>query len=191
MTLDDDPRWRRFNDRNFTCPCCGRQFSGVFDVSYDHPDPWSHGNRQASGEAVLRAGEDWLSSDLCVHGEDRFIRCVMPFPIIGTDQTFAFGVWGSASDDSFDRYRAGFDTDDYGDFKGCFSWLSNMLPCVGQDGWVPCNLMIEDPTRRPVLYAQPKAAGVKRLQHEGITFDQLLDIYAAAGQDIRPHLLDG
>jgi hypothetical protein len=27
-----------------------------------------------------------------------------------------------------------------------------------------------------------------RLQEDGITFDQLLDIYAAAGQDVRPHL---
>lgn len=190
LPLSEDPRWRRFNDRDFRCPCCGENFGGVFDVAFDHPEPWRHGNRKASGQDVLRVGEDWISSDLCVQCEDRFVRCIMPFPIIGSDETFAFGVWGSMSEQSFEHYRAGFDRNDYGDFEGCFSWLSNILPEVGQEDWVQCNLVIEDPTKRPVLYAKPNAEKLHGFQSDGITFDRLLDIYAAVGQDIRPHLAD-
>ncbi|MBT8457201.1 MAG: DUF2199 domain-containing protein [Alphaproteobacteria bacterium] len=189
--LAQDPRWRRINDREFECPCCGKRFGGVYDVVFDHPDPWGHGNRAKSGEDILWAGKNWLSSDLCVQDGDYFVRCIMPFPIIGSDQSFAFGVWGSVSKDSFKHFYMGFDTSDYGDFTGCFSWLSNNIPHVGQDDWIPCDLMIEDPTKRPVLYAQSKAAAVRAHQENGITFDQLLDIYASAGNDIRPHLLDG
>lgn len=188
--LDGDPRWRRFNDRSFRCPCCGQSFNGVFDVSFDHPDGWPHGHRGASGEDVLAVGEDWLSRDFCVFGGDHFVRCVMPFPIAGTDGIFAFGVWGSVRQKNFEAHRAGFDTDEYGDFEGCFSWLCNILPCLGQEDPVPCDLRIENPAERPVLHAQAAGGTVRRHQDRGITFDQLLDIYAAAGQDIRPHLMD-
>ena len=34
--LDLDARWRRFNDPDRSCPCCGRTFSGVFDIGFDH-----------------------------------------------------------------------------------------------------------------------------------------------------------
>ena len=41
--LDLDARWRRFNDANRACPCCGQTFSGIFDIGFDHPDCWPHG----------------------------------------------------------------------------------------------------------------------------------------------------
>ena len=188
--LSSDPRWQRFNDRSFSCPCCGQSFGGLFDVSFDHPHEWPHGNRSASGQDTLVSGRDRLTSDFCVFDDEYYIRCVMPLPIKGAEQTFAFGVWGSVTRENFKAYAAGFETDDYGDFEGCFAWLGNMLPCVGQDDWVPCDLLIEDPTQRPVLYAHEAGGSVRRYQDEGISFDRLLDIYAASGQDIRPHLMD-
>lgn len=190
MTLEDDPRWRRFNDRNFKCPCCGRSFQGVIDIAYDHPDPWPHGNRAAAGVDDLIVGDDRLSSDFCRVNGDYFVRGIMPFAIIGTDQTFAFGVWGSVTEENFKIFMNAFDTNNFGDFEGCFSWLSNTIPHVGQEDWVPCSLVVEDPTKRPVFYAQAKAEAVRSFQVNGITFDQLLDIYASVGQDIRPHLMD-
>ncbi|MBT8409886.1 MAG: DUF2199 domain-containing protein [Alphaproteobacteria bacterium] len=188
--LSQDPRWRRFNQRGFECPCCGQSFDGVYDVVFDHPDCWPHGNREKSGEKVLAAGEDRLSGDLCQFEEHRFIRCVMPFNILGSDQEFCFGVWGSAAQASFDAYVAAWEADDYSDFEGCFSWLANDLPDMRTPASVPCNLRIEDPQQRPRLYAHDADNPVSQLQRSGITFDQLLDIYAATGNDIRPHLMD-
>ncbi len=194
-SLQEDPRWRRFNDRGFACPCCGRRFQGVFDIAFDHPDVWPHGNRGASGEDQLVAGSDRLSSDLCMIDDQRFVRCIFPVPIRGADEKFAFGVWASVSRDNFDAYVDAWNRDDYADFEGCFAWLANHLPAMDVSGHLRCNLVIEDPAKRPALYVQSNVEGDDRRvlahQRDGISFDRLLDIYAATGQDIRPHLTDG
>ena len=65
MSLSEDPRWQRFNNSERPCPCCGRTFSGVFDIGFDHPQPWPHGNREQSDQDVLAVGKDSLSADLC------------------------------------------------------------------------------------------------------------------------------
>lgn len=189
MSLKADPRWQRFNDSTRPCPCCGRMFNGVFDIGFDHPQPWPHGNRDDSGQDVLSSGTDTLSADLCRLDKYRFIRCVLHLPIRETDQTFAFGPWGSVNPDNFDRYVQMELTGKLDEFEGCFAWLMNMLPGFDYDDWLPCNLVIEDPNQRPVLEIHDGAHELARLQEDGITFDQLLDIYAAAGQDIRPHLM--
>ena len=182
MTLANDPLWQRFNDDTHPCPCCGKTYSGVFDIGYDHPDPWPHGNRAASGHEVLTAGDDWLTSDLCAWDDFRFIRCILPFTIIGTDQRFAFGPWGSVNPDNFQRYL-----EDEQAFEGCFAWLTNQLPWFDNSQSLPCNLIPEGGGVRPRLEIHDGHEAA-RFQEEGITFEQLLDIYAAAGQDVRPHL---
>ncbi|MXQ07730.1 DUF2199 domain-containing protein [Alphaproteobacteria bacterium GH1-50] len=189
MDLNDDPRWRRFNDTSRPCPCCGRRFDGVFDIGYDHPDPWPHGNRSASGEDVLQVGEDGLTADYCSWGQHRFIRAVLPLPIRGSDKVFAFGPWGSVNPANYDRYIEA--SLGGAPFEGSFAWLMNKLPGFEFDDWLPCNLVPGAAGQRPVLEVHDGSHDLARLQEEGITFDQLLDIYAAAGQDIRPHLLDG
>jgi hypothetical protein len=188
MNLNDDPRWRRFNNSKAACPCCGRTFSGVFDIGFDHPAPWTHGNRSESGEDELIVGDDSLGTDLCRIGPHRFVRAILPIPIIGTDQIFAFGPWGSVNPSNFDRYVAGASS---GEFEGCFAWMMNSLPGFQMDDWLPCNLEIEAKDERPRLYVHDNAHELAQLQETGISFDQLLDIYAAAGQDLRPHLMDG
>ena len=64
MDLASDPRWQRFNDTSRPCPCCGRVFSGIYDLGCDHPDPWPHGYLSESGQDVLSVGTDTLSADL-------------------------------------------------------------------------------------------------------------------------------
>ncbi len=187
MDLNEDPRWRRFNDSSRPCPCCGRTFDGVFDIGFDHPAPWPHGNRSEAGADVLEVDDDSLGTDLCRWGKYRFIRAVLMLPIKGTDKVFAYGPWGSVNPANFDRYVAATDSGDA--FDGCFAWLMNRLPGVEMDDWLPCDLIVEDPAERPRLYVHD-GHPLADWQEGGISFDQLLDIYAAAGQDIRPHLMD-
>ena len=189
MSLESDPRWQRFNNNDRPCPCCGRIFNGVFDIGYDHPDPWPHGNRAQSGEDILAVGNDKLGTDLCEFGEYRFVRCILPLPIVGTDQRFAFGPWGSVHPENFDRYVANSADTDGTLFEGCFAWLMNTLPGIGNSEPLPCNLIPGAPGERPILEVHDGAHELAELQETGITFDQLLDIYAAAGQDLRPHLM--
>ena len=190
MTLDDDPRWQRFNDRAYTCPCCDRSFDGVFDIGFDHPAPWPHGNRKDAGLDIMEVGGDSLSQDICKMSEHRFLRAVLKLPIIGTDQVFAFGPWASVAPHNFDTYIRHEATASLGRFEGCFAWMMNFLPGFEITDWLPCNLLIDDPEERPYLEVHDDSHELAQLQEDGITFDKLLDIYAAAGQDIRPHLMD-
>ena len=189
MSLDADPRWQRFLGRAAPCPCCGRTFAGVFDIAFDHPANWPHGPLRDTGGDALEVDGDSLTADLCVHDGQRYIRATLPIPIRGTEQVFAYGPWGSVSEGSYDAYvEAAY----LGGppFEGCFAWLANILPGTGQEDALPCNLMPHaDPDRRPELYVH-RGHPLHDWQRDGIDFDGLLDLYAAAGQDIRPHLTD-
>lgn len=187
-TLARDPRWQRFISRDYVCPCCGQPSTGLYDLGFDHPDPWPYGSREDSGEDVLIVGTNGLGRDLCIFKGGSYIRCILPLPIRGSDEVFAFGPWASVTQENFDRYaRFG----DPGDFSGCFGWMVNDLPGIDMAGWLPCNVEITENRRaRPSLFVHAGAHPLADMQRDGITFDQLLDIYAAAGQDHRPHLAD-
>ncbi len=178
MTLADDPRWQRLNDT----------FDGVFDIGFDHPEPWPHGNRADSGLDVLAVNKDSLSAELCRFGTHRFIRCVLYIPIIGTDQKFAFGPWAQVNTDNFDVYVRNELSGTLDQFEGCFAWMMNFLPSFEIKDWLPCNLVIDDPQGRPVLEVHDGSHELAELQETGISFDRLLNIYAAAGQDVRSRL---
>jgi hypothetical protein len=191
VRLEDDPRWRRLNDRGYRCPCCGKSFSGIFDIVFDHPDPWPHGNREKAGAETLKAGDDLLGPDLCRLGEHRFIRCTLPIPVIGSGEVFSFGPWASAKPENFDRYVEAWRNDDWASLGGFFGWLCNELPGTGMAGdALPCDVSIGDGAQRPELRVHDGAHPLADMQREGISFDALLEIYAACGQDLRPHLAD-
>lgn len=185
--LDLDKRWQRFNNAERTCPCCGQSFSGVFDIGFDHPVAWPHEILAESGRETIEVGDDKLSADLCRIGEDRYIRCVLLLPIRGSDEVFAFGVWASIHPENFDKYVHAWTRDDWSGFSGCIAWLMNDLPLFEADDPIPCNLLIGSAGERPTLQAQE--GPLATAQKNGISFDDLLDIYAEAGHDIRPHLM--
>ncbi|WP_428928649.1 DUF2199 domain-containing protein [Marinibacterium sp. SX1] len=181
--LDLDIRWRRFNDEDRTCPCCGRQFNGVFDIGFDHPDIWPHGPLP-DGQVEHQVGEDKLGSDLCRLDEARFIRCILPLPIQGSDEVFHFGTWAEVTPEAFYGYiDACFGE---GPFDGCAARLANALPGIESGDETACDLAPGPDGERPRLMA--RGGPLKAAQEQGISFDQLLDIYAASGSDIRPHL---
>lgn len=181
--LDLDVRWRRFHDECRKCPCCGQSFNGVFDIGFDHPSPWPHGELRDTGQDELQVGEDKLNTDLCRVDDHRFIRCILPFLIQGSDEVFHFGVWASVTAENFYAYIDNWT--DGAPFDGCFGWLMNDLPGFDHED-VACDLRPGPEGQRPQMFAHD--GPIHTAQQNGITFDQLLDIYAASGNDIRPHL---
>ena len=189
VPLDQDPRWKRFNGLGTPCACCGRTFSGVFDIGCNHPSYWEHGNFRDCGDDHMQVGSDYLSSDFCKIGEHNFVRTVLRLPIVGTEKEFGFGCWGSVSKDTLQRYLDAWTGK--APFEGGFSWLSNTLPTFELQyaaGPIACDMILGGANERPLLYVH--GGDLADAQAKGITFDHLLDIYAASGTDIRPHLVD-
>ncbi len=183
-----DARWRRLHDENRRCPCCAKQFNGIFDIGYDHPDSWPHASLSDSPCDTVQVGQDKLSADLCRHAEHRFILCVLPLPVRGSDEVFNFGPWASVHPDTFYAYLEDATGETPG-FKGGEAWLMNDLPGFESEEPIACNLRPGPEGQRPRLCAQE--GPLARAQSDGISFDQLLDIYGATGSDIRPHLAQG
>ncbi len=192
--LMSDPRWKRLHDSSYKCACCDASLTGIYDITFDHPDHWPHGNRHESGEEVLQCGTDRLSSELCEMIDDDYaVRCVLPLPIQGSDETFHFGCWASMSKASFDLYRTAVATGDYTNFEGCFGWIVNDLPSFPRldvAAFIPSDIYFIDNLVRPKVWVHQGSHPLGVAQREGISFDRLLDIYAASGNDMRPHLLD-
>lgn len=187
LPLAQDPRWQRMLDADWACPCCGQRFGGIMDISYDHPDSWQHGNRLESGEETLKAGEDQLGTDLCRHGEHRFLRGVLEIPILDSQEVFGFGVWSSLRPDNFADYIAAWGKSEEADLGPWFGWMSNALPLYGE-GFLEARVQPRGGDARPAITVVAESHPLTRDQAEGISFDRLLDIYAAAGSDLRPHL---
>ncbi|WP_300434189.1 DUF2199 domain-containing protein [uncultured Mameliella sp.] len=178
-----DSRWRRFNDPNRACPCCGRRFSGIFDIGFDAPDAWPHGERL--GEDDLDIGDDRLGPEFCRIGARYFLRAVLTLPLRGSEDGFSFGPWAEVPEPVFRAYLATVDNPDqpFGPAEGL---LANALPLFEDEAESAVTLTLPDPSQRPRLTATD--GPLAEAQAQGISFDDLLEIYAACGDDIRPHL---
>lgn len=175
-----DSRWRRFNDESRQCPCCGQSFSGIYDLGFDAPDDWPHGPSEGEDREY---GQDRLSPELCRYQGRYFIRCGLALPVRGADDAMVFGAWAEVAPDLARSYAA---TLDGGAFAGGEGILANALPGFEDAEGTAVTLLPTQDIERPALTAEDGA--LAEAQTQGISFDDLLDVYAAAGNDIRPHL---
>ena len=181
--LQLDSRWRRFNDENRACPCCGQTFSGIFDIVFDHPDDWPHGVLDGRpGEF----GQDRLGQDLCQFDNRFFIRCALFLPVRGSGENFGFGPWIEVSPATAESY-SDISRNHVTAFSHAEGLLANTLPLFEDDDSAPVALVLSDPAQCPEVVIA--SGSLAKAQDNGISFDQLLDIYSACGQDIRPHLV--
>ncbi len=182
--LSLDARWRRFNDESRSCPCCDRQFAGIYDIGFDQPSDWPHAQR---GEApFVKEGEDQLSPDLCRQGENRYLRAVLTLPVQGADESVLISPWVMVASETFYAYLETWDNA-AADLPGpAQATLANDLPGFATAGEaVTLDFSARD--TRPTVGAM--AGPLHQALTSGISFDQLLDLYAECGDDIRPHLL--
>lgn len=183
-----DDRLRQLLADGFTCATCNARHSGLFDIAFDQPDPWTGPPEKEPNGVVrfaLEAGRDILSEDFCLMGEHRFVRAILPLPLIGTEETFAFGVWATLSQARFVEYTDLFDSLNAGAMPAAFSWLSNRLPGAGPAA-VRAELRPQDNRQRPILRITDESHPFFQVQDDGLSSDALLGIYATYGH--RPHL---
>jgi hypothetical protein len=91
---------------NFVCASCGKTHDGLLrDYAWKLPDiVWAIPPEQRQGAAKF-------TNDLCQYGERYFIRCVLPVPLIGTDDSFNWGVWAEVDWPTFERYLEIYEVD--------------------------------------------------------------------------------
>ncbi|QPM89309.1 DUF2199 domain-containing protein [Pseudooceanicola algae] len=189
--LSLDARWRRFNDPDFRSPIDGRAFSGLYDLGFDAPDAWPHGPRPAD-QPLLEAGADRLSAELCRIGEARYLRAVIALPLRGTGEILYLAPWVQVAPADFYAWiestgQDGATPHDRGP-EAIEGLLANALPGFPEDEGTALRLMPAGAERpRATALAGPLSEAIT----DGISFDDLLDLYAAAGDDIRPHISAG
>ncbi|GAA3871319.1 DUF2199 domain-containing protein [Celeribacter arenosi] len=161
--LDLDPRWRTLMAKG-----------GVMDIGFDHPSDWPHGER--GEEPFVKEGDDQLTSELCRFGAARFLRVTLSLPIRGSEEVLYVALWAKVAHDVFYAYL---DTLDGAPAPApaAGTLANNLTPLAGSGA----ELMIEfgDGTARPAA----TLTGV-----DDLSFDQLLDLYEAAGALSRDEL---
>jgi hypothetical protein len=160
----------------WTCRCCARQYATLpLDFACDAPTYWG----QLSEEEQKQA---FLSSDVCVIGEDRFIRGCLELPVQGREERFVWGVWASLSQASLQRAYELWDAPEIPpDEPARFGWFSNELKTVY--GVSTLNLKTSVRFRsgnlRPLMEVESPDHPLAREQAEGITIARVQEIAAA------------
>ncbi len=189
LDLNLDPRWKRLHDPAFVCRACGQKHGGVFSLNLEKPFHWQGGERQ-DGRSPDIDPRNYLLEDFCViDNRQFFIRCVLDLPILGSGgKIFSFSTWVALSAQDFDRYGDSFDSPDQSSIGTLAGTLANRLGSFPETLGLACAVRPQKGNLRPLLFIDADEHPLSRAQKNGITFEQLLDFYAASGHDIRPGL---
>ena len=150
--------------------------------SYRAPVYWTEENEAAN--QVLLPGSDLkvlppnlLDEDVCIiDGEDYFIRGNINLPIIGTKETFCWGVWGSLSRENFENFLATIDDPKRAELPPMFSWLSNSVAEYPETVNIKMFAHIQDPSNRPIFELEHIDHPLSQEYHHGITPERVKEI---------------
>jgi len=159
VTLDDlaNLRWK--------CGHCEEWHTGPsLDFGYSQPHYW---------RTELAASSDpnsFLTEDYCaVEGEDFFVRGLIHLPILGTGESFRWGVWGSLSRENFALLRKADDERNEPGLVPMFSWLSTRLPDYPDTLNLKMYAHIQEAGQRPHFRLEPTDHPLAQEYHHGIT----------------------
>lgn len=171
----------------FRCADCGKLHRGAPSFGYDKPAYYFD---VPEGERAARVA---ISDDLCriAPGEEdgeqtvfHFIRCILEIPIHDAGEPFLWGMWATQSEESFERYRKTFDTDQSG--MGSFGWLAVVMPPYNRAApgapleHLKCNVQWQGAAngkaQRPLVELQACDHPLYFDQRDGISWDRAVDI---------------
>jgi len=181
MKLDDlnDLRWKCFTCEEWhTGPC--------LDFAYSQPYYSSgEGRTSASPLELFRNWRDgrlttFLTEDYCaIDNTDFFIRGIISLPILGTAETFCWGVWGSVSRQNFETLLLKHDDENRMDLPSMFSWLSTRLPDYPDTLNLKMQVHVSRPFKRPQFEVELTAHPLAQEHHFGITPARVKEIMRA------------
>ena len=158
------------------CSTCDEWHEGpCLDFGYDSPFYW----REELANDERMAGDrraSFLDSQFCVvEDEHFFIRGVIHLPIIGTGESFCWGVWGSLSRENFERLRT-VPGDDAAQLQPLFSWLSTKLPDYPDTLSLKMYAHPQSHNQRPHFRLEETDHPLAQEYHHGITPERVREL---------------
>jgi hypothetical protein len=177
QTPAHDPRWEQFLKLNE-------------EIGFRYPDDWKGSPKAEPNAHLSNHSDDILAEDFCRSGEWLFVRCILPVPLIGIDHEYNFGVWCTIHSEHFRMYLDVFDTLQHSHLPTIQGWLGNQthpkstFPIDGR-------ITFQDDGSRPIYDVDDKTHVLYHLQENGMSFDELMEIYDWLGSPMRNQLLNG
>jgi len=139
-------------------------------MAYDEP---LYASQIAVPERTKRV---FLTSDLCVVDDAHFfVRGLLHLPVVGTGETFAWGVWSSLSKTNFMRYQQHYN-EDMSDWQPMFGWFSNSLPDYPDTLNLAVSVQTGGKGKRPLLTLEPTDHPLAQDQAHGISLERVLAV---------------
>jgi hypothetical protein len=166
------------------CGSCEEWHTGpCLDFGHDSPHYWSKEYEKSSRFAGLvpkwsaNHGKTFLNEDYCaIDDENFFVRGLIRLPIIGTDQHFCWGVWGSLSRENFKLLLKMDSSSKRVELPPMFSWLSTQISEYPDTLSLKMYAHIQKPGRRPIFELEPSSHLLSQESHKGITTERVKEI---------------
>lgn len=177
VTLDDLAllRWK--------CSSCEEWHTGpCLDFGHGAPHYWNSEYDPGSRWSVLPSGNldtsasRFLDDDYCAIDGDYFVLGLIPLPILGTTESFRWGVWGSLSRANFEALLRADEERRRPETVEMFSWLSTRLPEYPDTLNLKMWAMIQDPDDRPRFRLERTDHPLAKEYYEGITPERVREI---------------
>lgn len=167
-------------DYRWKCGSCDEWHYGpTLDIAYKTPYHWNSDNAENSPDFSKSATypPTFITRNYCVmNAEDYFIRGIIKLPIIGTDQSFCWGVWGSLSKESFDAIIQMQHTQKSEQFPPMFSWLCTKLDDYPNTLSLKMNAHINSLDETPMFDLEPTDHPLSQEYYNGITPEKVKEI---------------
>ena len=174
------------------CGSCEEWHRGpCLDFSYPSPIYWLKEHQEASRSGGLlsipdiEAPKTFLDEDYCaIEGNDFFVRGLIHLPIIGTAETFRWGVWGSLSKENFKTLLESAEDPKRGDLPPMFSWLSNQIGEYPDTLTIKMYAYIQEPGLRPIFELERTNHPLSYEYYNGISAQRVREVMIRRLKDV-------
>ncbi len=119
----------------------------------------------------------FLDDDYCaIDDEHFFVRGLIHLPIIGTTESFRWGVWGSLKRDNFKALLKADKDSTRVEFPPMFSWMSSQLSDYPDTLNLKMYAHIQEPGMRPHFELEPSEHQLSQEYHHGISPERVRKI---------------